>query len=471
MRRLPTLIMVAWFVGLAAVPAMAQSASRLPRGPEEIKLSLAQTVKRVAPAVVNIYTRRTVQNRTSPLFDDPFFRRFFGDNPAFNMPETRRRQQNSLGSGVIVKADGTIVTNYHVIKGADEITVVLHDRREFEANLVRSDERTDLAVLKIQAGGSFPVLEFQDSDQLEVGDIVLAIGNPFGVGQTVTMGIVSALSRSAGQISDFGSFIQTDAAINPGNSGGALVTLDGRLAGINTAIFSQSGGSIGIGFAIPSNLVATVIGGAGRGGRVLRPWLGAAGQAVTSEIAPAVGLDRPVGVVVRQVYPGGPAERAGLRPGDVIVAVDGREIDDVPGLRYRLGTMKPGSEAQLSVVRNGRTTTATLSVELPPETPRPSPTRMTGQNPFAGATVANLSPAFAEEIGVDAMVTGVVVVEVQRGSTAARIGLKPGDVIQRVNDRQVGTIEALRRVADGSSSWRIAVRRGEQVLTVQVGGG
>jgi serine protease Do len=470
MHRLIALIAAAWLAGALGAPAMAQSVSRLPRGPEEIKLSFAQTVKRVAPAVVNIYTRRTVQNRTSPLFDDPFFRRFFGDNPAFNVPETRRRQQNSLGSGVIVKSDGTIVTNYHVIKGADEITVVLHDRREFEASLVRSDERTDLAVLKIQAGGTFPVLEFQDSDTLEVGDIVLAIGNPFGVGQTVTMGIVSALSRSAGQISDFGSFIQTDAAINPGNSGGALVTLDGRLAGINTAIYSQSGGSIGIGFAIPSNLVATVIGGSGRGGRVLRPWLGAAGQAVTSEIAPAVGLDRPVGVVVRQIYPGGPAERAGLRPGDVIIAVDGKEIDDVPGLRYRLGTMKPGTEAHLSVVRNGRATHATLSVELPPDTPRPSPTKLTGQHPFSGATVANLSPAFAEEIGVDVMVTGVVVVEIQRASAAARLGLRPGDIVQRVNDRQIGNVDALRRAAEGSSSWRVAVRRGEQVLTVQVGG-
>ena len=257
-----------------------------------------------------------------PFFDDPFFRRFFGEDSPFGAP--RERLENSLGSGVIVTADGLVVTNHHVIENAEEIIVALADRREFEANVVTDDARTDLAVLRLDTvGAALPHLELMDSDELEVGDIVLAIGNPFGVGQTVTSGIVSALARTQVGVTDYSFFIQTDAAINPGNSGGALVTLDGRLAGINTAIFSRSGGSIGIGFAIPANMARVVIAGAAAGGRFVRAWLGAAGQEVTAEMAQALDLERPGGVILNAIHPGGPADEAGLRIGDVVTAVDG----------------------------------------------------------------------------------------------------------------------------------------------------
>ncbi|MCC7167320.1 MAG: trypsin-like peptidase domain-containing protein, partial [Rhodospirillales bacterium] len=293
---------------LAALPAWAQS---VPQSRDQIRLSFAPLAKQTAPAVVNIYTRKVVQTRqvVSPFMNDPFFQRFFGEQFGMGMPQ--ERIQRSLGSGVIVGAEGVIVTNHHVIKDSDEITVVLSDRREFEAQLVGSDERTDLAVLRIQTKGEkLPALDWGDSDALEVGDLVLAIGNPFGVGQTVTSGIVSALARTTAGITDFQFFIQTDAAINPGNSGGALITMDGKLVGINTAIYSRDGGSNGIGFAIPAAMGRSVVGGILATGKPIRPWLGAAGQTVTAEIAQSLGLAKPMGVFVNNLHPGGPAEKA-----------------------------------------------------------------------------------------------------------------------------------------------------------------
>ncbi len=305
------LALLATVVPLVSVPAHGAT-RQAPRSAEQVQLSFAPLVKRAAPAVVNIYARKVVRARAaSPLFDDPFFRRFFGDDPFFGRPANR--VQNSLGSGVIVGGDGLIVTNRHVIAGADEITVVLADRREFDAAILRTDERTDLSVLHIDTEGEvLPSLTLGDSDGLEVGDLVLAIGNPFGVGQTVTSGIVSALARTTVGVSDYRFFIQTDAAINPGNSGGALIDLDGRLVGINTAIFSRSGGSHGIGFAIPSNMVAAVVGGGLRGGRLVRPWLGAWGQSVTADLADSLGLARPIGVLIDNVHEGGPACRPAI---------------------------------------------------------------------------------------------------------------------------------------------------------------
>ena len=287
---------ILWFAVCAGCAFMTGSLRAdepaVPSSREQITLSFAPLVKQVEPAVVNIYTRAVVQQRTSPLFNDPFFRQFFGD--ALGQPS--QRTQNSLGSGVIVRSDGLVVTNVHVIEGAQEIKVVLSDGREFSATLVTSDDQSDLALLKVDPeGAALPVLPLGDSDALEVGDLVLAIGNPFGVGQTVTSGIVSALARTRVGISDYGFFIQTDAAINPGNSGGALVTMDGKLAGINTAIVSRSGGSVGIGFAIPANMVKSVIDAAGNGGRIVRPWIGATGQPVTAELAQGFGLAKPGG--------------------------------------------------------------------------------------------------------------------------------------------------------------------------------
>ena len=311
-RRALAVALSLWLAGAAVLPAAAQDTTReVPDSRAEVMLSFAPVVKKAAPAVVNVLTKKKVtqQRPLSSLLDDPFFRRFFGDG--FGDQKRRERDQSSLGSGVIVGAEGLIVTNEHVIKGASEIKVVLADRREFEAEVVLTDERTDLAVLLVDPGGAeLPILEMRDSDDVEVGDLVLAVGNPFGVGQTVTSGIVSALARTQVGITDFSFFIQTDAAINPGNSGGALVTMDGRLIGINTAIYSRSGGSVGIGFAIPANMVRTVVESARSGHALVRAWAGIAGQDLTSELAEGLRLDRPGGVVISDVYEGGPADRA-----------------------------------------------------------------------------------------------------------------------------------------------------------------
>ena len=298
--RLPPFPITALLVAILPLSGSAQSASAQLKSPPSSRLSLqlsyAPVVKIAAPAVVNVYVKKRVRPRRNSLLNDPFFRRFFDGN--FGLP--RERVQNSLGSGVIVSPGGIIVTNHHVIKGgADgEIKVVLADKREYTAHLILKDERTDLAILRIEARGQrFPFLEFKDSDGLEVGDLVLAIGNPFGVGQTVTSGIISALARTRVGISDYQFFIQTDAAINPGNSGGALVSMDGQLVGINTAIYSRGGGSIGIGFAIPANMVRLVVQSAMRGGKVQRPWFGAKLQPVSRDIAVSLGLDRRIGLL------------------------------------------------------------------------------------------------------------------------------------------------------------------------------
>jgi serine protease Do len=450
-------------LGLATSGASAVAQTRVaPTSRAEVQLSFAPLVKKAAPAVVNVFTRKTVQARQmAPLLDDPFFRRFF---------ERRFKPQNSLGSGVIVRSDGTIVTNYHVIEGADEVTVVLHDRREFEATILGSDARADLAVLKIEAKGeTFPFLEFRDSDDLEVGDLVLAIGNPFGVGQTVTSGIVSALARTQVGINDLNFFIQTDAAINPGNSGGALVALDGKLVGINSAIYSQSGGSIGIGFAIPSNMVANVVEGITGGGKIVRPWLGASGQPVTNELAQNLGLKAPVGVLVNEVYPGGPAERAGVRVGDVVRAVNGRDVTDLDALRYRIATHRLGESVRMDLMRRGQGVAVNFPVEAPPEIPPRATTELGGNHPLQGATIANLSPALADELSLDFKARGPVVIEVRRGSAAQRFGFQKGDIILDINGIKVpGVAELQRVVAQQASRWRMSIERGGKTLALQV---
>jgi len=456
---------------LMLVTAAAVAAEAVPQSRTEIELSFAPLVKKAAPAVVNIYTRKVVQTRAaSPFLSDPFFRRFFGEDFGFGQPA--ERIQNSLGSGVIVTPDGLVVTNHHVVKDSDEITVVLADRREFDARIVTSDERTDLALLRIDPPAlPLPVLELRDSDEIEVGDLVLAIGNPFGVGQTVTSGIVSALARTRVGIGDLGFFIQTDAAINPGNSGGALVGMDGRLVGINTAIFSRgNGGSIGIGFAIPSNMVATVIAAEHNGGRLVRPWIGVTGQGVTADLAEGLGLDRPSGVIVNDLHPTGPAARAGLRVGDVVLAVDGRTVDDPAALRFRLATLPVGGKTKLSVHRLDGNFEIAVDLVAAPEDPPRDQTVLDGPNPLTGATVANLSPALAEELSVDSAWRGVIIVTLRRGSIAHRAGLAPGDILLRVNDSEIDSVAALRDVLDHPvSRWRIAFRRAGETRVVVVG--
>jgi serine protease Do len=437
--------------------------SVVPQNMAQVQLTFAPVVKRIAPAVVNVYTRSVVQQPVNPFFNDPFFRQFFGGS------QMRQRVQQSLGSGVIVRGDGTILTNNHVIQGGTDIVVALSDKREFKAKVVLADPRTDLAVLKIDTKGeNLPTLPFADSDRVQVGDLVLAIGDPFGVGQTVTMGIVSALARTQVSASDYQFFIQTDAAINPGNSGGALVTTDGKLAGINTSIVSNSGGSIGIGFAIPSNMAKRILESAGSGG-VKLAWFGADGQAVTSDIARSIGLPRPSGVLLKNVFPGGPAAKAGLKVGDVVLAIDGVSVDDMQALNYRIATHSAGDAPTMKVATNGHDRDVQVKLALPPDTPRQA-TTIGGRNPLTGARVENLSPAAALDLQLEPTETGVVVVSAGR-SIAANQGFQPGDIIKSVNGSAVHNVGDLNRAltqADGH--WDMIIDRDGRRLTLSVDG-
>ncbi|MEO1242223.1 MAG: Do family serine endopeptidase [Pseudomonadota bacterium] len=436
-----------------------------PQSMAEVKLSFAPVVERAAPAVVNIYTRRVVQQR-SPFAGDPFFERFFGGG--FDAP--RERVQNSLGSGVIVSPDGVVVTNNHVIEGMTEIKVVLNDRREYNAELVLADAQTDLAVLQIDVDEPLPFLNFANSDSIEVGDVVLAIGNPFGVGQTVTNGIVSALARTAVSVSDYQFFIQTDAAINPGNSGGALIDIDGRLVGVNTAIYSRSGGSNGIGFAIPSRLVQQVIKSAISGTALVRPWVGASSSTVTSDMAKALKLDRPAGAIVDDIWPRGPADRAGIKAGDVIIEVNGQPVYDAETLRYRVGVNSDGDSAGIVYVRSGKIRNAEVVLELPPEEPGRDPRSLEGNHPLNGVTVDNLSPRYSEELGLDPLSKGVVVSEVTARSFAARRGLRPGHKILSINGEAVRTSADLEReILKSVRSWELEIDNGGRVVPWRVG--
>jgi Do/DeqQ family serine protease len=445
-----------------------QSASaqerRVPSGPAEVQLSFAPVVRRVAPAVVNVYAARVIENR-NPFMNDPFFRQFFGAVP-------REQVQRSLGSGVIVDPSGLVVTNNHVIEGASAVKISLADKREFEAEIVLKDEHSDLTILRIKgANERFPVLEFGNSDELQVGDIVLAIGDPFGVGQTVTHGIVSAVARTQVGISDYRFFIQTDAAINPGNSGGALVDAVGRLVGINTAIYSRSGGSQGIGFAIPANMVRVVVTSAkGGSGAVKRPWLGAKLQEVTPEIAESMGLKRPSGALVANVASGGPAARAGIRTGDLIVSIDGTLVDDPNAFDYRFATKALGGTAQIGLVRQGKEVAVPIALQGLPDTPR-NELEIRGRSPFLGVTVANLSPALADELRLDPQTEGVVVTAVADGSPARSLGFQKGDIVMSVNNQKIAKPTDLDRIVNaGSRQWHITIVRGGQQISVVLSG-
>lgn len=464
---------VALLVTEAAVAQAKSDDLRLvPQLAQEVKLSFAPIVKNVAPAVVNVYASRKVveQRQISPFFNDPFFRRFFGD-PGSGLGRPQERVQSSLGSGVIISEDGTVITNHHVIKDADEVRVALNDRREFDADIVLLDERTDLAVLKIKGEGPFEHVPFADSDTLEVGDIVLAIGNPFGVGQTVTQGIVSALARTQVGVTDYQFFIQTDAAINPGNSGGALVDMRGHLVGINTAIFSRSGGSNGIGFAIPAHMAQFVASAADQGGKVLRPWLGATVQLVNAEIAEALALDRPRGVIVTNIYKGSPAEEAGLKVSDLVIAIDGKEVSDPNSFGYRFATKRLGENARFTVVRDGAQRLIDISLRPAPET-IPRDTRvLSDYSPFEGATIMNLSPAVAEELRLEGLLEGVVIASVAPGSMAARVGLRVGDIVRSVNDQEIQSTRMLEGVTKVPPRvWQLEIERGGKISRIVLRG-
>ena len=449
---------------LVAVPSRAQD-RRVPSSAAELRLSYAPIVQRVQPAVVNVYAAKVAQNH-NPFLDDPLFRRFF------SIPGQPEQMQRSLGSGVLVDPSGLVVTNVHVIEGADQVKVSLSDKREFEAEIVLKDPRSDLAVLRLKdSHEKFPTLDFANSDELMVGDVVLAIGNPFGVGQTVTHGMISALARTQVGITDYQFFIQTDAAINPGNSGGALVDMTGRLAGINTAIFSRSGGSLGIGFAIPSNMVRVVVASAKSGGKaVKRPWLGAHLQAVTPDIAESLGLKTPSGALVASVVPNSPAALAGLKASDLIVAIDGQPIDDPNAFDYRFATHPLGGTSEIDLIRGGRTLKLSVGLETAPDTNR-NEIKLEGRSPFQGATVANISPAVADEMHLDAGTDGVVMTEIADGSTAANVGFQKGDIIQAVNNKRIAMTGDLDKVSrEQARLWRITLLRGGQQINVTLGG-
>ena len=420
----------------ACLPASAVAQERRVPMQSELRLSYAPVVQQVAPAVVNVYAAKVVQNR-NPLLDDPIFRRFFG------VPGGLGNQvQRSLGSGVIVDSGGLIVTNNHVIEGADEVKVSLADKREFEASLVLKDPRTDLAILQIKDGRErFPVLEFADSDALQVG------------------------------VSDYQFFIQTDAAVNPGNSGGALVDLTGKLVGINTAIFSRSGGSQGVGFAIPANMVKVVVASGKTGGKAVpRPWLGAKLQTVTADIADSMGLKRPSGALIANVTPDSPAARASLKPGDLIVSVDGQNVEDPNAFDYRFATKPPGGTARLGIVRGGREQTVTVALQIAPEMPREEIV-IRSRSPFSGVKIANLSPALVDELQVRNAEEGVVIVDVDNGSYASNLGFQRGDVIQEVNGERITRTQDLERLSKTQNrAWRIVIVRNGQKISAVFGG-
>lgn len=454
---------------MASPLAMAEEKA-LPDSAAVMQLSFAPLVKATAPAVVNVYSQRKLpEQAASSLSRDPFFQRFFGGDGSFGRP--RERVASSLGSGVIVDPTGFIVTNNHVIANATDIKVALADKREFEAKVLIADERTDLAVLKIDVPDEeLPVLPIGDSDALEVGDLVLAIGNPFGVGQTVTSGIVSALARTRVGVSDYQFFIQTDAAINPGNSGGALVNMKGQLIGINTAIFSRSGGSIGIGFAIPTNMVKTVVATAEAGGAAIkRPWLGAELQDVSPDIATSLGMARPEGALIISLHPDSPLAKAGLKRGDIVLALEGKPVETAQELGYRAATTAIGATIIIEYQRKGDRKETQVTMMAAPETVERDDTLIEGSNPLAGATAANLSPAVADELGLPAGTQGVVIAKIAKGP--AQRFFKRGDIVLEINGAKIDSVDALAAALEEDRKlWRIAVNRGGRVVKLAIGG-
>ena len=445
---------------LLTAPVGAEDAKTVPQSAAEMQLSFAPLVKQTANSVVNVYAERVVERR-SPVFDDPFFQQFFGQR----MPN-RTEKQSSLGSGVIATADGMVITNNHVIEGADDIKVALADGREYPCELVMKDDRVDLAVLRIKSSERFTPLPLGNSDRVEVGDLVLAIGNPFGVGQTVTSGIVSALARNQVVKSEFGFFIQTDAAINPGNSGGALMNMKGELIGINTAIFSRGGGSNGVGFAIPANLARAFLDAAERGAKSFeRPYVGATFSPVTSDVAEALGLKRVRGALIKEVVKDSPAAGAGLKPGEVITAVDGIEVEHPDALGYRLATSGLGKTITLTVMDNGKPSEIKLALAGPPETKPRDERAIKGNNPLTGAVVANLSPRLADELHLPTDLSGVIVTRLERGSPAEELGFQPNDIIVALNETPIESTKALAALlAANDGYWQFDVNRGGQII-------
>ncbi|WP_336279379.1 DegQ family serine endoprotease [Bartonella sp. CB175] len=447
-----------WFLGTIMIQISLNCAyAKIPQTQSEIVLSFAPLVKKSIPAVVNIYADRQI--RTRSLFEgDPFFEQFWGRYQG-NQP---LRKQSSLGSGVIVDASGLVVTNYHVIKDASEIKIALSDGREFASKVMLKDEATDIAVLKIDVKNvKFPVLPLGNSDAVEVGDLVLAIGNPFGVGQTVTSGIVSAQARTRVGISDLDFFIQTDAAINPGNSGGALIDMKGQLIGINTAIYSRSGGSVGIGFAIPANLVKVVLDTVKRGGKYfVPPYIGASFQSVTSDIAESLNLERPYGALVIDVVKESPAAKAGLKVGDVVLSVEGIRIDSPDSLGYRLMTTGVGEKLSLEYLRNEKVFKTEIAILSVSESTFLKSEKLTNKGPLFGVEVSDLTSQNSWRFHLPATTRGVVITNFDQNSNAAGI-FRSGDILRVVNGHKIQTVSQLKKVLmqGHRSIWQLEYER------------
>lgn len=416
------------------------SAQEIPQNQGQITLSFAPVVKQVAPSVINIFTKRIVTRNVSPFMNDPLFAQLFQ-----GMGFPQQRLEGALGTGVIVDSSGLAITNAHVIRGSEEITIALSDGREFPAKIVLQDDASDLALLRISAKGEkLPAARLQSSENLEVGDLVIAIGNPFGVGQTVTSGIISALARSSMNINDYNFFIQTDAAINPGNSGGPLVSMSGGVIGINSAIYSKDGGSLGIGFAIPSEMVSTIIaaeksGQVSKSGDVVHPWVGITAQDITSDIATSLGLSAPTGALISELHEASPAIDAGLKQGDVITAINGHKVKDSSELRFRLATITLGQTATIAYKRNGEDFETNIKAITPPDSPARNTIKIKGKNPLDGASLSNINPAVTVEFSLkNTPSKGVVVTGVTQGTLSVRV-VRVGDVIIAVNGNRVSS--------------------------------
>ena len=428
-------------------PAIKIDTTTLDRSPQ-LGTSFAPVVKKAAPSVVNIYSTHTIHLRQfrNPFFDDPMFQQFLGDRSGRNDNREITRRQQSLGSGVIISPDGYILTANHVVDGADEIKVAVgdSDSKKFTARIVGADPPTDVAVLKIDAK-DLPAVTLGDSDQLEVGDVVLAIGNPFGVGQTVTRGIVSALGRSGlAGFNQYQDFIQTDAAINPGNSGGALVDAEGRLVGINTAIITSSRGSEGVGFAVPVNMARHVMERLIAGGRVTRGYIGIVPEDITPGLAEGFKLPDQNGALVGDVEPGKPAQKAGIKSGDVIIEINGKKVNDANSLRLMISEMAPGTSVTVKLLRNGREMTVGFALaELPDETTdngndgKSSSSASSKTDALDGVKVADLDREVREQLQLPDNIQGVIVTDVDSDSNSAEAGLQPNDIITEINHQPV----------------------------------
>jgi len=450
-------------LSLTVAPLTALAETKVPQSQAEISLGFAPLVRQSAPAVVNIYAKIVTQGYASPFEGDPFFRDFFR---GFGTP--RPRVENSLGSGVILSADGIVVSNYHVVGQATDIRVVTTDRHEYQARVVLADQDSDLAILQLEGASDLPFLSIRDSDRVEVGELVLAIGNPFGIGQTVSSGIVSGLARAGAATGKArGYFLQTDAAINPGNSGGALIDVNGELIGINTRILSRSGGSNGIGFAIPSNLVAQFVSQARAGNdQFVRPWAGIAGQPVDADLAASLGLDAPSGMLISDLHPASPFARAGFAVGDVVTHVDGQEVNSPSEMLFRMSVAGIGGHALITRATPKGGKEIDVAMIVAPDDPPAGELTLTGKTVLPGLTVARANPAVIARFCLPLSSAGVVVLD--PGQYGARAGLQPGDVIREINGDRIETSADVQRALTNPGRWlKMELSRRGQTLSLR----